>query len=108
MRAVATLDNQSHRAAEAIAWLKANYTKPFNLEKLATVLTSMSPLQDQKQLRLFVARERMLVEGLDASTAAFDVRYESATQFNREYKRLFDEPPMRHIRARRFSRSATI
>src|SRR5207245_5839118 len=59
------------------------------------VLTSMSPLQYQKQLRLQAARQRMLVEGVDAASAAFSVGYESASQFNREYSRFFGLPPMR-------------
>ena len=58
----------------------------------------MSPLQYQKQLRLQAARGRMLVDGLDAASAAFEVGYESASQFNREYSRLFGLPPMRDIR----------
>jgi len=64
-------------------------------------LTAMSPLQYQKQLRLHVARERMLHEGLDAASAAFDVGYESASQFSREYRRFFGEPPMRDVKANR-------
>jgi AraC-like DNA-binding protein len=66
-------------------------------------LTAMSPLQYQKQLRLVAARERMLVEGLDAASAAFEVGYESASQFNREYKRFFGQPPMRDIKVRRLA-----
>jgi len=66
-------------------------------------LTAMSPLQYQKQLRLVAARERMLVEGLDAASAAFEVGYESPSQFNREYSRFFGQPPMRDIKARRFA-----
>ena len=65
------------------------------------VLTHMSPLQYQKQLRLQAARGRMLVEGLDASTVAFEVGYESVSQFNREYSRYFGQPPMRDIKALR-------
>lgn len=61
----------------------------------------MSPLQYQKQLRLQAARGRMPVDGLDAASAAFEVGYESATQFNREYSRLFGQPPMRDIRTLR-------
>jgi AraC-like DNA-binding protein len=64
-------------------------------------LTTMSPLQYQKQLRLQAARERMLMDGLDAASAAFYVGYESATQFNREYSRFFGQPPMRDIRTLR-------
>jgi AraC-like DNA-binding protein len=65
------------------------------------VLTNMSPLQYQKQLRLQTARGRMLIGGLDATTAAFEVGYESVSQFNREYSRLFGQPPMRDIRTLR-------
>jgi AraC-like DNA-binding protein len=117
LRAIATLGDQSHRTARAIAWLRANYTKPLRAEELAAVarmgmstlhhhfraLTAMSPLQYQKQLRLVTARERMLIEGLDAASAAFEVGYESASQFNREYKRFFGQPPVRDIKARRLA-----
>jgi AraC-like DNA-binding protein len=59
----------------------------------------MSPLQYQKRLRLHVARLRMMAEGLDAASAAFEVGYESASQFNREYSRLFGKPPIRDIKS---------
>jgi AraC-like DNA-binding protein len=122
LRAIATLGDQSHRTAKAIAWLRANYTKPLHVEELAEVarmgmstlhhhfraLTAMSPLQYQKQLRLVAARERMLAEGLDAASAAFEVGYESASQFNREYKRFFGQPPMRDIKVRRLAGSAMV
>lgn len=112
LRAIATLGEQSHRTAKAIAWIKANYAKPLRVEDLAEiagmgvstlhhhfrVLTAMSPLQYQKQLRLQAARGRMLVDGLDAASAAFEVGYESASQFNREYSRFFGQPPIRDIR----------
>jgi AraC-like DNA-binding protein len=65
------------------------------------VLTAMSPVQYQKQLRLQAARSRKLMDGLDAASAAFEVGYESATQFNREYSRFFGQPPMRDIRTLR-------
>ncbi len=119
LRAIATLGDQSQRTAKAVAWLRANYAKPLRLDELAEVarmgistlhhhfraLTAMSPLQYQKQLRLQAARERMLIEGLDAASAAFEVGYESASQFNREYKRLFGQPPMRDVKARRLTGS---
>jgi AraC-like DNA-binding protein len=122
LRSIATLGDQSHKTAKAIAWLRANYSKPLRLEELAEVarmgmstlhhhfraLTAMSPLQYQKQLRLVAARERMLMEGLDAASAAFEVGYESASQFNREYKRFFGQPPMRDIKARRIDELATV
>jgi AraC-like DNA-binding protein len=115
LRAIATLGEQSHRTANAIAWIGANYAKPLRVEDLAEiagmgvstlhhhfrVLTAMSPLQYQKQLRLQAARERMLMDGMDAASAAFEVGYESASQFNREYSRFFGQPPRRDIRTLR-------
>lgn len=122
LRSIATVGDQSHRTAKAIAWLRVNYAKPLRLEELAEVarmgmstlhhhfraLTAMSPLQYQKQLRLVAARERMLIEGLDAASAAFQVGYESPSQFSREYKRFFGQPPMRDIKTRRFSESTAV
>lgn len=61
------------------------------------VLTAMSPLQYQKWLRLNEAKRLMLVEHLDVSSAAFNVGYESPSQFSREYSRLFGVPPKRDI-----------
>jgi AraC-like DNA-binding protein len=115
LRAVATLGDQSHRTAKAIAWIKANYSKPLHVEELAQTagmavstlhhhfraLTAMSPLQYQKQIRLQAARARMLADDVDAATVAFEVGYESASQFNREYSRLFGQPPIRDIRTLR-------
>ncbi len=115
LRAIATRGDLSHRTARAIAWLRANYTKPLRMEELAVVarmgvstlhhqfrtLTAMSPLQYQKQLRLQAARRRMLMDGIDASSAAYEVGYESVSQFSREYSRFFGQPPMRDIKALR-------
>jgi AraC-like DNA-binding protein len=115
LRTIATLGEQSNRTAKAIAWIKTNYAQPLSVEGLAEiagmgvstlhhhfrVLTAMSPLQYQKQLRLQAARGRMLVDGLDAASAAFEVGYESASQFNREYSRLFGQPPIRDVRTLR-------
>jgi AraC-like DNA-binding protein len=60
-------------------------------------LTAMSPLQYQKWLRLNEARRLMLNAGLDAASAAFEVGYESPSQFSREYARLFGAPPRRDV-----------
>jgi len=121
LRAIATLGEQSHRTAKVVSWLRMNFAKPLRVEELAAIaqmgvstfhhhfrsLTAMSPLQYQKQLRLHVARERMLNEGLDAASAAFEVGYESASQFNREYSRFFGLPPMRDVKSRRMPDEAT-
>ncbi len=112
LRAIATAGDQSYRTAKVTAWIRGNYTKTLRVEDLAhiagmsmstlhhhfRILTSMSPLQYQKQLRLQAARQRMLVEGVDAAGAAFSVGYESASQFNREYSRFFGRPPMKDVR----------
>ncbi|MGO4108135.1 AraC family transcriptional regulator N-terminal domain-containing protein [Paenibacillus sp. YAF4_2] len=70
---------------------------PTSLHKHFKKVTGMSPLQYQKTIRLQSARRLMLTEGLDAATAGFRVGYESPSQFNREYTRLFGRPPMRDI-----------
>jgi AraC-like DNA-binding protein len=113
LRAIATAGNLSQKTAKVIAWLSANYARPLHMEELAEIarmgvstlhhqfraLTGMSPLQFQKQLRLRAARDRMLKDRLDATSAAYEVGYESVSQFNREYSRFFGQPPMRDIKA---------
>ena len=122
LRAVATSGDQSYRTAKAIAWIKENYAKPLRVEELAEIagmgvstlhhhfraLTAMSPLQYQKQIRLQEARARMSVHGLDAGSAAVEVGYESASQFTREYKRLFGQTPMRDSRSLRSGDGAAL
>jgi len=101
LRSVATKEDQSYLTANAVTWLRENFEKTLNVDELASMagmsrstlhhhfrgLTAMSPLQFQKQLRLRTARQKMLTEELDAASAAFEVGYESPSQFNREYKR---------------------
>jgi AraC-like DNA-binding protein len=117
LRSIATLADQSYRTAKAVTWLRENFEKTLNVDELAAMtgmsrstlhhhfrgLTAMSPLQFQKQLRLHTARQKMLTEELDAAHAAFEVGYESPSQFNREYKRVFGKPPMRDVQALRTS-----
>jgi AraC-like DNA-binding protein len=111
---VNSLGSQSNQVAQAIAWLKQNFTKPLQVDKLAQRVnmatstfhrhfrnvTTLSPLQYQKFLRLYEAQRLMIAENADALKASLAVGYESPTQFNREYKRLFGEPPHRHISRR--------
>lgn len=122
LRAVATLGDQSQRTAKALAWIKDNYAKQLRVEELAEIagmgvstlhhhfraLTAMSPLQYQKQIRLQEARARMSIHGLDAGSAALEVGYESASQFTREYKRLFGLTPMRDTRTLRSADTARL
>ncbi|MCB9480769.1 MAG: AraC family transcriptional regulator [Desulfobacteraceae bacterium] len=103
--------SHSHQISKAIDWLKNNYTQPLSVNELASnagmsksafhnhfkVMTSMTPLQFQKRLRLNEARRLMLTENFDALTATFEVGYESPSQFSREYSRLFGAPPLRDI-----------
>ena len=111
LRQIAAAGSQSHQISRAIDWLKCNYTSQLRIDDLAKqvnmsvstfhhhfrALTAMSPLQFQKRLRLNEARRLMLLEPLDATTAAFQVGYESTSQFSREYSRLFGAPPRRDI-----------
>jgi AraC-like DNA-binding protein len=111
LRQTASAGSQSHQIARAIDWLKVNFTQPLRIDDLAAQasmssstfhhhfrsMTALSPLQFQKQLRLQEARRLMLTERLDAATAAFQVGYESPSQFSREYNRLFGVPPLRDI-----------
>ena len=111
LRQIATAGSQSQQIAKAIGWLKSNYFLAISMDDLAAQanmststfhhhfrsLTALSPLQFQKQLRLQEARRLMLAERMDAANAAFQVGYESPSQFNREYNRQFGAPPLRDI-----------
>jgi AraC-like DNA-binding protein len=108
---LAALGAGTHRIAEALDWLRRDFNQPLRIEEVARelgmsasgfhhhfrALTAMSPLQFQKQLRLQEARRLMLGEGLDAASAGYRVGYDDAAYFNREYKKLFGEPPMRDV-----------
>jgi AraC-like DNA-binding protein len=114
-------DGHVQRVARAVAVLRSEYAQRIPVERLASAagmspssfhqhfraVTSLSPLQFQKQLRLIEARRLMLSEKMSASHAAFQVGYESVSQFTREYGRLFGAPPVRDIEeARSRARSA--
>jgi AraC-like DNA-binding protein len=111
LRQMPSAGSQSNQIARAIYWLKGNFTQSLRINDLAAqvnmststfhhhfrAVTAMSPLQYQKWLRLNEARRLMLAENQDATTAAFQVGYESPSQFSREYNRLFGAPPLRDI-----------
>ncbi|EMK3331961.1 AraC family transcriptional regulator [Vibrio parahaemolyticus] len=112
---IVTAGSHSHQIAKAIDWLKNNFVKPLSVGDLASYtgmskssfythfrsMTSMTPLQFQKKLRLSEARRLMLTENLDAIAATFKVGYESPSQFSREYSRLFGAPPSKDIKSLR-------
>ena len=112
-------ESSVHRLAKAISWLRTNFSQPMKVEELAESVhmsvssfhqhfksvTSMSPLQYQKVLRLQEARRLMLSLMVDASTASQRVGYLSASQFSREYSRFFGSAPTKDVaRLRQHSR----
>jgi AraC-like DNA-binding protein len=115
LRHLVTVGSPSQQIAKAVAWLKQNFVEALRVDDLADrahmspstfrqhfrAITGVSPLQYQKQLRLQEARQLMLIEHHDAGSAAGRVGYESASQFNREYRRLFGAPPQRDIKRMR-------
>jgi AraC-like DNA-binding protein len=115
LRHLLAAGSPSHQVARAMAWLKQNFRSGVLMDELASTvhmspstfrqrfrsLTGMSPLQYQKQLRLQEARQLMLSHDLDAHSTAARVGYESASQFSRDYSRLFGAPPQRDIKRMR-------
>ncbi|HWJ74802.1 MAG TPA: AraC family transcriptional regulator [Kaistia sp.] len=113
LRQIVRLGSQGHRIAKAASWIRDHFREQFHVEQLATMigmgvstlhrhfqdLTGMSPLQYQKHLRLHEARRLMLIEETDVTTTALKVGYESPTQFGREYRRLFGQPPLKNIKS---------
>lgn len=111
VRQIAALGGDANPIAKAINRLRKDFDEPIRIEDLARdlgmsvsgfhhhfkAMTAMSPLQFQKQLRLQEARRLMVGEQLDATSAGFRVGYDDASQFSREYKRLFGAPPMRDV-----------
>ncbi|TCA18754.1 AraC family transcriptional regulator [Rhizobium leguminosarum bv. viciae] len=111
MRHITSGQGPVAQIGRAIAWIGKNFRERFSIERLATevgmspsslhehfrAVTAMTPLQFQKQLRLQDARSLMLVQNIDVTTAAFQVGYESSSQFSREYRRHFGESPARDI-----------
>ena len=111
VRQLGIVGSKTQRIGTVINQLRKDFATPVRVSELARVAgmslstfhlhfrhaTNMSPLQYQKQIRLQEARRLLSVEILDAASVAFKVGYESPSQFSREYKRLFGEPPMRDM-----------
>jgi AraC-like DNA-binding protein len=110
---IVRLADHSHaqRVSRAVALIRENFVKPLGVEQLAAAgmsvssfhehfraVTSLTPLQFQKQLRLIEARRMMLADGELISNAAYAVGNESVTQFTREYGRMFGLPPARDMK----------
>lgn len=109
LRDVARPDGRMTQIRRVTQWIREHYTEPFRVEPLALMsdmsvaafyrhfksVTAMTPIQYQKRLRLLRARWLLLFDTLDATSIAYTVGYESASQFNREYARLFGLPPAR-------------
>ena len=120
LRQTAVLGGHGHRIARALEHLREEFDRPLRIEDIAKevgmsvsgfhhhfkAVTAMSPLQFQKRMRLQEARRLMLGEDLDAGSAGHRVGYGDASQFSREYKRLFGEPPARD--AERLREAATV
>ncbi len=104
-------DSRLNRIATAINWLREHYAQPTSVDQLARMVhmsvssfhqhfktvTSMSPVQYQKVMRLHEARRLMLFQAMEAGEAARMVGYLSASQFSREYARFFGQAPMRDV-----------
>ena len=102
-------DGRLRRVSGAIAWIKEHFAEPLQIEALAKrvnmspsalhhyfkAVAAMSPVQYQKRLRLQEARNLLLSDATSAEAVAYEVGYASASQFNREYVRLFGQPPRR-------------
>lgn len=120
LRDLVVADGGGQRIGRVIELIKTRFADALSIEELADSahmsvsalhhrfksVTSLSPLQFQKSLRLHEARRLMLNDGLEAAAAAHRVGYESASQFSREYRRLFGAPPRREIVALRAQVSA--
>ncbi|MHA3051589.1 AraC family transcriptional regulator [Acinetobacter sp. ANC 4640] len=112
LKQIVTMGTTGHRIIRAIDWIKHQFTQPLRVEELAKSMgmsvssfhqhfrdiTSMSPLQYQKSLRLTEARRLLMTENRDISSASLQVGYESLSQFSREYKRFFGAPPSEDIK----------
>ena len=111
VRQIGLADSRLSQIGKAIRWIRLHHSKSFRVEELAEIaamsassfhrhfraVTKMSPLQYQKTIRLQEARTRLMAESADVAAVGFSVGYESPSQFSREYRRLFGNPPGRDL-----------
>lgn len=111
VRQIGLADSRLSQISRAIRWIRVHHAKPFRIEELAEMaamsassfhrhfrsVTTMSPLQYQKLIRLQAARAKLLAESEDIAAVGFSVGYDSPSQFSREYSRLFGAPPGRDV-----------
>ena len=111
VRQIGLADSRLSQVSRAIRWIRVHHAKPCRIEELAEMaamsassfhrhfraVTTMSPLQYQKVIRLQEARARLLAESEDIAAVGFSVGYDSPSQFSREYSRLFGAPPGRDV-----------
>jgi transcriptional regulator GlxA family with amidase domain len=107
LRDIAAPDSALSQVRSAIQWIRKHYTEAVEVEQLARMtsmsvsafhrhfkaVTAMSPIQFQKRIRLLQARQLLISQSVNASSVAYDIGYESASQFTREYARFFGAPP---------------
>ena len=112
VRQLGLADSRMAQIGRTIRWLRNHYAEPVQIETLADLagmsvtsfhrhflgVTSMTPLQFQKQIRLQEARAQLLAAPEDVAAVGFAVGYDSPSQFSREYRRLFGAPPGRDAR----------
>ena len=112
LRLINTKGTRSNQIAQAISLIKEHYSEKLNMDEVALSVnmapssfyrnfkkvTQVSPLQYQKQLKLYEAQRLMLSGNYDAATAGYKVGYESPTQFSREYKKMFGNPPKTNVK----------
>ncbi|OKH89492.1 AraC family transcriptional regulator [Thalassospira sp. TSL5-1] len=120
LQQLAMADSKLNQVSRAIEWIKKNFREPFSVDVLAReanmsasalhqhfkAVTSMSPLQYQKQMRLQEARSLILTHAMDAASAGYHVGYDSPSQFSREYRRMYGAPPRRDVEQLRLSAGA--
>lgn len=113
LKSLFTSDSQSNKIYKAVEYITENYKDRLTINDIAAKvnmapstffrvfkqITLISPLQYQKRLRLYEAQRLMLAESLTATEAAYNVGYESITQFTREYKKIFNSSPAKNIKS---------